>query len=160
MQYFATASAALKRIENALGVELFIRSNAPASACPVRVNDIFPSCEQALAHAGSSQARTSEDDLDIVDGELRITLSSDLGRNLAIPWLDEFMDDLSQCQPPERISAIATSTFIAIPWTLPYATAHPMTSNLYGFKICNVPVLLVCVTQAYLDTARHSQTPS
>lgn len=28
-------------------------------------------------------------DLDIVDGELRIALSSDLGRNLAIPWLDE-----------------------------------------------------------------------
>jgi len=29
---------------------------------------------------------------DSVDGALRIALSSDLGRNLVIPWLDEFME--------------------------------------------------------------------
>jgi DNA-binding transcriptional LysR family regulator len=32
------------------------------------------------------------EDLDIVDGELRISVSSDLGRNMVIPWLDEFME--------------------------------------------------------------------
>ena len=39
------------------------------------------------------QARQNmKDDLDTVDGELRISFSSDLGRNLVIPWLDEFME--------------------------------------------------------------------
>ena len=32
-----------------------------------------------------------KDDLEIVDGELRMSLSSDLGRNLVTSWLDEFM---------------------------------------------------------------------
>ncbi len=34
------------------------------------------------------QARQNmKDDMDIVDGELRIAVSSDLGRNLVLPWL-------------------------------------------------------------------------
>lgn len=32
-----------------------------------------------------------KNDVDVVEGEVRIGLSSDLGRNLVIPWLDEIM---------------------------------------------------------------------
>jgi len=86
----ATASAALKRVESALGVELFIRTTRQLRLSSAGERYI-PQCEQALLML--DQARLNmKDDLDSVDGELRIALSSDLGRNLVIPWLDEFME--------------------------------------------------------------------
>ena len=86
----ATASATLKRVESALGMELFIRTTRHLRLSSAGERYI-PQCEQALLML--DQARQNmRDDLDIVDGELRIALSSDLGRNLVIPWLDEFME--------------------------------------------------------------------
>ena len=86
----ATASAALKRVESVLGVELFIRTTRQLRLSSAGERYI-PQCEQALLML--DQARQNmKDDLDIVDGELRIALSSDLGRNLVTPWLDEFME--------------------------------------------------------------------
>ena len=86
----ATASAALKRVERALGVELFIRTTRHLRLSSAGERYI-PQCEQALLML--DQARQNmKDDLDSVDGELRIALSWDLGRNLVTPWLDEFME--------------------------------------------------------------------
>ena len=50
---------------------------------------VLPNVDQRVL----DQARQNmKEDLDTVDGELRISLSSDLGRNLVIPWLDELME--------------------------------------------------------------------
>ena len=81
----ATASAALKRVESALGVELFIRTTRHLRLTSAGERYI-PQCEQALLMLDQAKQKM-KDDLDIVDGELRITLSSDLGRNLVTPWL-------------------------------------------------------------------------
>jgi DNA-binding transcriptional LysR family regulator len=79
----ATASAALKRVENALGAELFVRTTRQLRLSSAGERYI-PQCGQALLML--DQARQNmRDDLDIVDGALRITLSSDLGRNLVTP---------------------------------------------------------------------------
>lgn len=45
-----------------------------------------------------------KEDLDTVDGELRIALSSDLGRNLVTPWLDEFMETYPDVRVTSHIS--------------------------------------------------------
>ena len=64
----ATASAALKRVESALGVELFIRTTRQLRLSSAGERYI-PQCEQALIML--DQARQNlKDDLDIVDGEL------------------------------------------------------------------------------------------
>jgi len=121
----------------------------------VWVKRYIPQFEQALFTL--DQARQNmKDDLDIVDGELRITLSSDLGRNLVVPWLDEFMEShpnvsLRSHVTDSNIDFYRDSVDIALRYGSPDA------ANLYGFKICNVPALL-CATQAYLDrngTPRH-----
>lgn len=39
------------------------------------------------------KARLDIKDEGIIDGKLCIALSSDLGRNLVLPWLNEFMED-------------------------------------------------------------------
>ncbi|OAD21816.1 LysR family transcriptional regulator [Candidatus Thiomargarita nelsonii] len=95
-------------------------------------------------------------DLDIVDGELRIALSSDLGRNLVTPWLDEFMETYPKVSLKLNISdSIIDFYRDSVDIALRYGS--PDDANLYGFKICNVPALL-CATQAYLDkngTPKH-----
>ncbi|MEZ8141079.1 LysR family transcriptional regulator [Enterovibrio norvegicus FF-33] len=142
----ATASAAVKRVESVLGVELFIRTTRQ-----LRLSNAgeryLPQCEQALLMLAQAKQNVKED-LDIVDGEVRIALSSDLGRNVILPWLDEFMDT----HPDVRLRASISDSNIdfyrdSVDMALRYGS--PTDANVYGFKICNVPRVL-CATQDYL----------
>ncbi len=150
----ATASAALKRVENTLGAELFVRTTRHLRLSSVGERYI-PQCEQALLML--DQARQNmKDDLDVVDGELRIALSSDLGRNLVTPWLDEFMDTYTEVSLKTNISD-SNIDFYRDSVDIALRYGSPNDANLYGFKICNVPGIL-CATQGYLDiygTPKH-----
>ena len=153
----STASAALKRVESALGVELFIRTTRHLRLSSAGEKYI-PQCEQALLML--DQARQNmKDDLDIVDGELRIALSSDLGRNLVTPWLDEFMETYPNVSLKLNISD-SNIDFYRDSVDIALRYGSPSDANLYGFKICSVPGLL-CATQKYLDkngTPKHPQS--
>ena len=143
----STASAAVKRVENALGAELFIRTTRQLRLSSAGERYI-PQCEQALLLL--DQARQNiQDDLDIVEGELRMTLSSDLGRNLVTPWLDEFMDSYPKVSLKSHISD-SNIDFYRDSVDIALRYGSPDDANLYGFKICNVPGLL-CAAQDYLD---------
>jgi len=150
----ATASAALKRVESALGVELFIRTTRHLRLSSAGEKYI-PQCEQALLMLDHAK-QNMKNDLDIVDGELRIALSSDLGRNLVTPWLDEFMDTYPDVSVRANISDSNIDFYRdSVDIALRYGSLND--ANLYGFKICNVPVLLYA-TQEYLDkngTPKH-----
>jgi DNA-binding transcriptional LysR family regulator len=143
----ATASAAVKRVEGALGAELFIRTtrNLRLSSAGEKY---IPQCAQALLML--DQARQNlKNELGIVEGELRISLSSDLGRNLVIPWLDEFMEANPNVSLRAHISDSNVDFYRdSVDMALRYGP--PEDASLYGFKICNVPGVL-CATQAYLD---------
>ncbi|MCG8104734.1 MAG: LysR substrate-binding domain-containing protein [Candidatus Thiodiazotropha endolucinida] len=150
----ATASAALKRVESALGAELFIRTTRQIRLSSAGERYI-PQCEQALRMLDQAK-RNMKDDLDIVDGELRITLSSDLGRNLALPWLDEFMETYPQVSLRSHISD-SNIDFYRDSVDIALRYGSPNDANLYGFKLCDVPVLL-CASKTYLKkhgTPKH-----
>ncbi|MEX1668819.1 LysR family transcriptional regulator [Zhongshania guokunii] len=142
----ATASAALKRAEAALGAELFIRTTRQLRLSTAGERYI-PQCEQALIMLEQAKLNM-KDGLDNVDGELRIALSSDLGRNFAIPWLDEFMDAHPKVSLKTNISD-SNIDFYRDSVDIALRYGSPSDANLYGFKICNVPSLL-CATPAYL----------
>ncbi len=150
----STASAALKRVESALGVELFIRTTRQLRLSSAGERYI-PQCEQALLMLDRAR-QNMKDDLDTIDGELRISVSSDLGRNLIIPWIDEFMDSYPNVSLKSNISDSNIDFYRdSIDIALRYGS--PNDANLYGFKICNVPRLL-CATREYLDkngTPKH-----
>lgn len=151
----ATASVAVKRVENALGVELFIRTTRQLRLSSAGERYI-PQCEQALVMLDNAKLKI-KDDLDIIDGELRIALSSDLGRNLVIPWLDEFMEIhpnicLKTNISDSNIDLYRDSVDIALRY------GSPNDANLYGFKICNVPGVL-CATQGYLNKYGRPKHP-
>jgi len=143
----STASAALKRVESALGAELFIRSTRQLRLSSAGERYI-PQCEQALLMLDHARQNMKQD-LDVVDGELRISLSSDLGRNLVTPWLDEFMETYPDVSVRANISD-SNIDFYRDSVDIALRYGSPDDANLYGFKICNVPGLL-CATQEYLD---------
>ena len=152
----ATASAALKRVESALGAELFVRTTRQLRLSSAGER-YLPQCEQALLML--DQARQNmKNDLAIVDGELRIAISSDLGRNRVIPWLDEFMDVYPAVSVRASISDSNVDFYRdSVDMALRYGS--PNDASVYGFKICKVPRLL-CAAKEYLErhgTPEHPQ---
>lgn len=151
----ATASAAIKRVEAALGVDLFIRTTRQLKISSAGERYI-PQCQQALLMLEQAK-QNMRDDLEIVDGELRIAISSDLGRNLVAPWLDELVQKypnvgLKLNISDSNIDFYRDSVDVAIRY------GSPTDSNLYGFKICNVPGIL-CATPQYLKDNGTPQHP-
>ena len=146
------ASTALKRVEVALGVELFIRTTRqlrPSSAGEIYI----PYCEQALLSLEQGRQQISNDRA-IVEGELRIAMSSDLGRNLIRPWLNDFMDTYPNVRVRFNLSDSSVDLFRdAIDMAIRYIQPGSLDdANLYGFKLCNVHNLL-CASPDYLE--RH-----
>ena len=151
----ATASAAIKRVERALGADLFIRTTRSLRLSSAGERYI-PHCQQALGMLDQAKQHV-KDDLDIVDGELRIGISSDFGRNLAIPWLDEFMQTHSAVSLKVNLSDSNIDFYRdSIDIALRYGS--PTDSNMYGFKVCNVPRLL-CASPDYLARNGTPQHP-
>ncbi|MDO7084265.1 LysR substrate-binding domain-containing protein [Pseudocolwellia sp. AS88] len=150
----ATASAAIKRVEKALGKDLFVRTTRQLRLSSAGERYI-PQCQQALLTLEQAK-KNMRDDLDVIDGELRIASSSDFGRNLAAVWLDEFLEahpkvNLKLSISDSNIDLYRDSIDIALRY------GSPSDSNLYGFKICNVPRLL-CASPEYLEkngTPKH-----
>jgi DNA-binding transcriptional LysR family regulator len=86
----AVASAALKRLEANLGVLLFVRTT--------RSLRLTAEGERLLARSQPLLQELSDlaDELaaghSLIRGELSLSLPSDLGRNVILPWLDEFQE--------------------------------------------------------------------
>ena len=142
----ATASAALKRVEASLGTELFTRTTRQLRLSNAGERYI-PQCEQAL-HTLEQARQNIKNDLDVIEGEIRLSVSSDLGRNLVTPWLDEFLDDYPDVSVRFNISD-STVDFFRDSSDIALRYGSPKDASLYGFKICNVPTLL-CASPEYL----------
>ena len=149
----ATASAAVKRVEASLGAELFIRTtrHLKVSAAGERY---LPQCEEALKMLEQAKMNMRED-LGIIDGKIRIALSSDLGRNIIAPLLDEFLLEYPNVSLNLHISDSNIDFYRdSVDMALRYGS--PTDSNMYGFKICDVPRVL-CASPEYLS---QNGTPS
>src|SRR5450830_313429 len=84
----ATASASLKRIEQRLNTRLFARSTR--SMRLTADGEIFLAyCRDALALLAEGENLLSSAK-DAVRGHLRLSMPSDIGRNVLVPWLNTF----------------------------------------------------------------------
>ncbi|REG79548.1 LysR family transcriptional regulator [Marinomonas pollencensis] len=143
----ATASAALKRVEANLGVELFVRTTRQLKLSAA--GELYlPQCQQALNTLESAK-QTVREGLATLHDEIRIALSSDLGRNIVTPWLDEFLAQYPNVSLRSNISDSNIDFYRdSVDMALRYGA--PTDASMYGFKICNVP-RLVCASPAYLE---------
>lgn len=154
--HIATASAAVKRVEKALGLELFVRTTRHLRLSSAGERYI-PQCEQALLTLELAK-RNIKENLDIVDGELRIALPSDLGRNLVVDWMDLFMEEHPSVTLRTNISDSNIDFYRdSVDMALRYG--KPTDANMYGFKICNVPRIL-CATTEYLASYGRPKHPN
>lgn len=104
----ASASAAIKRLEKQLGGALFIRTT--------RSLRLSGAGEHYLLHCRNALAALEQGRMALasargtVEGCLRISVSSDFGRNIFLPWLDELMEQHTalevQLELGDRVSSL------------------------------------------------------
>ncbi|MBI6884979.1 LysR family transcriptional regulator [Pseudomonas putida] len=86
----AVASSAIKRLEERLGVRLFVRSTR--SIClTTEGSDFYSHARSALQTLEDGYYKLQKDS-DIIQGILRVSAPSDLGRNILSSWLADFQN--------------------------------------------------------------------
>ncbi|RQO36578.1 LysR family transcriptional regulator [Herminiimonas sp. KBW02] len=147
----AAASAALKRLEAALGARLFVRST--------RSLRLTTDGERYLVHARAVLLALDEGaasvarDAQTIGGDLSLSIPSDLGRNVMLPWLDEF-----QAQHPALRLRIRISDRLADLYrqTIDVAIRYgePEDSGMVALPLAPDNRRVLCASPAYFK--RHA----
>jgi DNA-binding transcriptional LysR family regulator len=152
----AVASAALKRLESDLGVLLFVRTT--------RSMRLTLEGERFLAHCRPllEGLREAEDEATaghaVIQGQLQISMPSDLGRNVVLPWLDEFQEQYPGVQLRVQMSDRIADVFrqrvdIAIRY------GKPPDSGLVALPLIQKNRRVLCASAIYLEKHGTPQSP-
>ncbi|WP_462163458.1 LysR family transcriptional regulator [Pseudoalteromonas xiamenensis] len=154
----SAASVSLKRIEDSLGAQLFVRTTRKLRLTPE--GELYlPVCQQALELLQQGQVLINEEQQSI-GGEIRIAVSSEMGRNLT----RELFNDLMTQHPSITLRLHASDSRTDFYRDGVDVALRAMTkdavkeSNLYGFKICNIPHVF-CAAPNYIEKSGVPQTP-
>jgi DNA-binding transcriptional LysR family regulator len=151
----AAASAALKRLEKHLGTELFIRSTRQLRITAEGERFLLH-CRQALSSLDDAKASITEMKGEIA-GEVRLSVSSDLGRNLILPWLDEVMDNNPKLSFQLSIGdSLADFYMDKVDVALRYG--QPEDSTMVAFKLATVD-RVICASPGYIATYGSPKKP-
>ncbi|MDB6445048.1 LysR family transcriptional regulator [Pseudomonas sp. 21TX0197] len=148
----AVASAALKRIEQHLGARLLARSTR--SLRLTAEGESFLEYARAALSSLDEGRRLLTSGQDRVSGVLQLSAPSDLGRNLLLPWLDEF-----QGEHPGLTVRLLLGDRIADLFKQPVDIAlrygEPEDSSLVALPIAADNRRVLCAAPDYL--ARHGE---
>ncbi|RMS21985.1 LysR family transcriptional regulator [Pseudomonas syringae pv. aceris] len=148
----AVASAALKRIERQLGARLLARSTRSLRLTAEGEGFL----EYARAALGSLEEgrRLLASSQDRCEGVLQLSAPSDLGRNVLLPWLDEF-----QQQHPQLTVRLLLGDRIADLFRQPVDVAlrygEPEDSSLVALPVLPDNRRVLCAAPSYLQ--RHGE---
>ncbi|MGO1071050.1 LysR substrate-binding domain-containing protein [Lysobacter sp. CA199] len=144
----AAASATLKRLEAELHAQLFVRST--------RSLRLTQEGERFLAHAREALRAIEEaeqalrGDQAVLRGQLQLSMPSDLGRSLVLPWLDDFI-----AQHPHVQLRINLSDHFADVYRQPVDVAlrygAPQDSNLIALPLRPENRRVLCASPDYLS---------
>jgi len=146
----AVASAALKRLELTLETRLFVRSTRSLrlTGDGERYLEYARSAISTLEAGKNAMAR----DKTAISGTLSVPIPSDLGRNVLLPWLDDFQQQHSRVSFQVRISdRLADLYRQPVDIAIRYGT--PNDSALVALPLAEHNRRVVCASPAYL--ARH-----
>lgn len=151
----AAASSALKRLEQQLGIQLFIRSTRQLRITLAGEKFLFH-CQQALASLELGVVNANES-VGSIAGNLRLSVSSDLGRNILMPWIDEILGK----HPALAIDLTVSDTlsnFFEDKVELALRYGKPQDSNLVAFHIASLK-RITCASPDYLATYGEPKHP-
>lgn len=146
----AAASAALKRLEAELGVQLFLRSTRSLRLTP-QGEQFLAQCRPALAALQRAGAQLSMEEQGL-RGVLKLSAPSDLGRNVLLPWLDEFQ----ALHPGVELRlqlADRTANVYSEPVDAALRYGKPPDSSLVALPLAPANRRVLCAAPGYL--ARH-----
>ncbi|MBH0067574.1 LysR family transcriptional regulator [Pseudoalteromonas sp. NZS100] len=154
----SAASVSIKRIEKALNAQIFVRTTRQ-----IRLTSegerYLPLCQQALELLQQGQVLIHEEQQSI-SGEVRMAVSSEMGRNLMRVLLNNIMDKYSEVTlrlqaSDSRADFYRDGVDVALRAITKDAAKE---LNLYGFKICNIPHVL-CASPSYITKYGEPLTP-
>lgn len=152
----AVASAALKRLEADLNTALFIRTTR-SMRLTLEGERLLARCKPLL-----DSLKEAEEELiaghALIKGNLQISMPSDLGRNLVLPWLDEF-----QVQYPDIRMRVQISDRIADIYRQPVDIAirygKPSDSGLIALPLVDENRRILCAAPSYLKKYGQPASP-
>ena len=146
----AAASAALKRLEATLHAPLFVRSTR-SLRLTAEGETFLPRCRQALELLADGREAIASGRT-VVRGVLQLSLPSDLGRNLLLPWLDAFQGAHPQLELRLRLSDRLADVYRQ-PVDVAVRYGSPPDSSLVALPLLPANRRVLCTSPAYL--ARH-----
>jgi DNA-binding transcriptional LysR family regulator len=144
----AVASASLKRLETDLHAALFVRTT--------RSLRLTPEGERLLATSRPllDGLREAEEELAAgradVQGRLSISMPSDLGRNLLLPWLDDFQDRHPRVQLHVQLSDRLADIYRE-PVDVAIRYGKPQDSSLVALPLMRGNHRVLCAAPSYLS---------
>ena len=151
----AVASVAIKRLEDALGTRLLVRST--------RSLRLTPEGAHYLVHAKAALNALNQGEKELrherqeIAGELSLAMPSDLGRNLLLGWLDTFMTQHPQLHLRLRVSDRVSDLFRQ-PVEIALRYGVPEDSSLVALPLKRDNYRVVCASPDYI--ARHGSPVS
>lgn len=150
----AVASVSLKRLESDLNLALFVRTTR-SMRLTLEGEILLSRCRPLL-----EGFREAEEELRaghaLVTGNLQISMPSDLGRNVILPWLDEFQTQYPgvhlRAQVSDRLADIYRQP---VDIAIRYGT--PPSSGLVALPLVQENRRVLCAAPAYL---RQFGTPA
>jgi DNA-binding transcriptional LysR family regulator len=152
----AAASAALKRLEAELQAPLFVRSTR--SLRLTREGEVF------LAHCRPALAALRDAQLELASGRqqasgvLQLAAPSDFGRNLLLPWLDEFQQLHPGIQYRLHLSDRVTNVYSDLV-DAAFRQGEPPDSNMLALPVHLTNRRVLCASPAYLKARGTPVTP-
>lgn len=152
----AAASAALKRLEEELQAPLFVRSTR--SLRLTREGEVF------LAHCRPALAALRDAQLELASGRqqasgvLQLAAPSDFGRNLLLPWLEEFQQLHPGIQYRLHLSDRVTNVYSDLV-DAAFRQGEPPESSMLALPVHLTNRRVLCASPAYLKARGTPATP-
>jgi DNA-binding transcriptional LysR family regulator len=152
----AATSAAIKRLEAELKAPLFVRSTR--SLRLTQQGELFlEQCRPALQslQQASQQLASGEQAL---AGVLKLAAPSDFGRNVLLPWLDEFQQQHPNVDIRLQLSDRLENVYSA-PVDVAFRYGKPTDSSLVALPLAPSSRRVLCAAPDYLDRHGTPVTP-
>ncbi len=151
----AVASASLKRLEADLGTALFVRTTR-SMRLTVAGERLLARCRPLLDGLRDAEAEVRAGE-NTIEGPLQISMPSDLGRHVVLPWLNAFQER----HPGVRLRLQLTDRLADIyrePVDIALRFGKPRESSMVALPLLETNRRVLCASPAYL--ARHGAPAS
>ncbi|UTH72988.1 LysR family transcriptional regulator [Chromobacterium sp. IIBBL 290-4] len=152
----AVASAALKRLEQAVGAQLLARSTR--SLRLTLAGERYLEHARVALDAVVAGSLALAQDRQALSGSLSLSMPSDLGRNLLRPWLDDFLDEHAGLGLQLRISDRLADLYRQ-PVDVALRYGVPEDSSLVALPLAADNRRVLCASPEYLARQGEPDSP-